>query len=521
MEKVWAILERYIEWIAITIGGLLFMYALWAFWIRPDVTVELGNDTVGPRNVDTAVRRGPGASLEAAINSPFVRVTQTLPDLPQEFADELAMTGYVPRPMQVPGLFVGANPMGRPDGGIPEDFRVTQAPVPPPARVHRVGTGRSFADVPVNGQVSPQDLAEVRVDFEIPAFAIAQAFREVRLPQVHQNTAILRVQLLRQRLMPDGSWGEEQTAALLQNNPLASMQLPDEQAPADVKLAYSSFAEANPQWVREPPFYEVRAGDDPMALEVFIDVTPEGELVPATQPATTGPRTSPNHQDDPRAGAAAENTGNAPQGQRPPSGDQTNQPAQGAAGPGPAARGVFNAVQHQGAIRGWAWDVNANPGETYRYRVTYALRNPMFGTKGIAAADKPELQSTLSLFSLAEQTTWSPPITVEPLTYFFMTGASSAQAKFTVFRWQNGKWQSQDFDALAGDPIGVTDPEGIDFGTGRTLVDVRIDPGTNETYALLVDSEGRFTRRSVKDTALPKLKELEDEVKAGAGVAAK
>ena len=519
MDKVRAFLERYVEWIAVTVGGLLFMYALWTFWIRPDVTVTLGSTTVGPRTVDTTVRRGPGASLEARMNGLGGDVPPTTNvKLPEEFRAELGLDKYQARPLLVPGYFVGPNPIGRPDDTIPADFRVTDAPVPPAAVVRKVATGRSFADVPDGGQVSQQDLAVVRVDFEIPAFAIAQAFREVRLPQVHQNTSVLRVNLMRQRLLADGTWGEDQQqVALLENNPLGQMPLPPEDADLQAKGQYMVFVEENPDWVREPPFYEVRAGDDPMALPVMIEVVPEG-AVPATNPASgAGTRTSPNHQDDPRAAGAGQNSGQqAPGGQPPPQGQP---PLQGARGP--AARGVFNAVSHQGAIRGWAWDVSARPGETYRYRVIYALRNPMFNSRGVAAANKPELQTLFSLFSAVEQTEWSPEITVEPLTYFYMTGASGSQARFTVFRWQNGGWQSRDFDVVAGDAIGAPDAAGIDYRTGRTLVDVRQDPANNETYALLVDAEGRFARRSAKDAGTPKYRELQEQVKANAGVAAR
>jgi hypothetical protein len=533
MEKVLGLLEKYVEWIAIAIGGLIFMYALWIFWISPDIMAEVNNEEVGPRTVDKAVLRGPGESLEAAMNRPLIGGPGRWqpPEILPEVMAEYRIDPYSPGNLNIPALFAGATLPVRPGEVEKIDFTVNRAPTPPPAEVTRLASGRSFADVPGGNQVAARDLAEVRVDFSISSLAIAQSFRQVLLPAIHQNTSVLRIVLQRQRLRGDGSWGEDYEVPLLTNSPLATMPLPPENAALDAKQAYVAFAESNASWVMQPPFYEVRAGDNPMALQNVVNVEEEGAAPagqPQTNPAGGGAAqgaTNYGAQGDPRApeapgGAAPQQRPNPQQPQRPQQGAQGGADQAGATS---ATPGIFNTSRLQTPLRGWAWDTEAVPGEAYRYRVVYALKNPLFSTKGIAPPDKPQLESLLAIFSSPEATEWSPPITVEPLTYFFMTASSTAQAKFQVFRWQNGGWQTSEFEVTPGDYVGGQQSDGIDYRTGRTLVDVREDPATKETYALLVDDEGRFMRRSVKDTNDPKFKELQQEVKnsGGDGVAAR
>lgn len=525
MEKVLSFLEKYVEWIAIAIGGLIFMYAVWIFWIAPDITAEVNGEEVGPRTVDAKVLAGPGASLDAAMNKPQVPIPSP-PDLAEEFAKSFEMRSYEARLLHLPGLYAGPNPMGLADDTIIPGggFFVDRAPVPPPAHVTRLASGRSFADVAApQGQPEARDLAEVRVDFTVPAFTIAQAFREVRLPAVNQTTSVLRVILQRQRLRGDGSWAEDHAVALLENNPLATMPVPQESATVDEKNNYVAFVEQNPTWVLQPPFYEVRAGDNPMALGAVVNVPAPGQdAVPAgdaqTKPApgdNTGDNTGQTNygrQGDPRAPAGQAEQPATPIPQPPP---QQRRPGQPQPPPGPILPpGAFNAAQLQGAINGWAWDTEAVPGETYRYRVVYALKNPMFNTRSVAA--RPELEALLALLSDEAATEWSPPINVEPLSYWFMKGSTSTSAKFDVFRWQNGAWQMDEAEVSPGDVLGVERPTGIDFRTGRTLVDVREDAYTKEIYALLVDDQGRFSRRSAaRDKEDPKYKQLQDAIKAG------
>ncbi len=528
MDKVLAFLEKYVEWIAIAIGGLVFMFAVWAYWIAPDVTTTVNGQTVGPTNVDRVVLSGPGNSLDVAMRDPSGVVIPPPEDLMEEFRRTLAMADYEPGTLAVAGISTQP-PLPLPDGALPAvDILVNEAPTPPAAQIVRLGSGRSYASVPAAPQaqqVSTTDLAEVRVDYSIPANLVAQAFRRVALPPAAQNTSVLRVRLMRQRLLPNGSWGEEQEVPLLANNPLPEMPSPG--ATPEEKLTYVQFVEENPQWVLQPPFYSVQAGDDPMNLEVVIEVGGDegeggdGEGEGDTQTNLT--YQDADTQDDPTGGADA-GIGDATRPGRPQTPGQGGRPGrqmgqdEQEATEIPPPPGAFNAAERSGAIAGWAWDTDAVPGESYRYRVVYSLKNPMFQSEGITSDE--QLQNQLALESEIP-TDWSPAITVEPLTYYFMTGSGSAEAEFTVFRWQNGAWQSQKFTVRPGDLVGLQDAQGIDFGTGQTLVDVRaVSSGVGrEMYALLVDEQGRFSRRTIQDAEAEKLKELQEAASGEGGVA--
>jgi hypothetical protein len=79
-----------------------------------------------------------------------------------------------------------------------------------------------------------------------------------------------------------------------------------------------------------------------------------------------------------------------------------------------------------------------------------------------------------------------------------LPGAEGA-VQFDVYRWQNGKWQSKVFRVLPGDEIGSVE-DGVDYRTGRVLVDVRDQPGVGsirpKKIAVLMDRQGRFTEHT-------------------------
>ena len=97
MDKVLAFLEKYVEWIAIAIGGLIFMYAVWIYVIAPDVSVDVGGRTYAPGAVDQAVLAGPGESLDVAMKDPRPGNIPSPPNLPEEFLKDLTLDRYVPQ----------------------------------------------------------------------------------------------------------------------------------------------------------------------------------------------------------------------------------------------------------------------------------------------------------------------------------------------------------------------------------------------------------------------------------------
>jgi hypothetical protein len=144
-------------------------------------------------------------------------------------------------------------------------------------------------------------------------------------------------------------------------------------------------------------------------------------------------------------------------------------------------------------IVGWAHDDTVEPGKTYRYRITYRIKSPVWNTQNVC---KPqELANTFFLSS--EPSEWGPPISVPSLTSFFVIRPAfkGDGATIEVFRWAAGALQKKSFDVVPGDAVGMPD-NGVDFGTGWTMVDMRTNPSRDgQRIVVLMDPSGRIHMR--------------------------
>lgn len=602
MDKATEFLEKHVQWIALGIGGAIFLLALWVFVIQPDVGAEVNGRSAGPGEVDRQVLHGTAGDLKQAMESSVAPPPRT-PRLADAFTQELNLGSAQTRVLPIRVVGGGLFPMATPDDDI-LDRTIDQVPTPPAATVVAANPGRSYVRVlGANGQEQLQDLSYTRVDYEIDPTALASLYRQIALPLRLQPTVILRARLERERLLPDGSYGEQTTIEELADIQDPSLPpLPGEDANEDEKLAYLAYAQENPGPILQPQFYTVEAGDDPFNLGGAIVAPgnggrpiddrgfhegfnprdprtwpPDNEMTPQERRAineaqqqglpggegseggmeglsdTGGNRGSGGNvdwQNQNRQGQNRQGQG----GQRPPAagreggipggydpslmpGDELY-PGEGELLPedgfmpsapgipgrqdGPAApsmpglvAGQFIPSEVKEPIGGWAFDTTAEPGETYRYRVTYAIKNPLFMEPDVAGG--PELATMMAAWSDIEEAAWGTDVRVEPLNYFYMTNASpdGQEVQFKVFRWQQGKWQSETFKVRPGDRVGQ--PTGdIDYRTGSTLVDVRRDPGTNKVFALLVDDQGRFVRRTNDDRNEDQFRQLENAVASAA-----
>lgn len=182
----------------------------------------------------------------------------------------------------------------------------------------------------------------------------------------------------------------------------------------------------------------------------------------------------------------------------------------------------FAPSDHPEDIEGWLYDETAVPGETYRYNIIYSLRNPIFNTQNLAAEDNQELieQLAITLDPEQEQTWssgWSDEVMVEPLAKWFMKSVlpDKQTVQFEVFRWQEGQWQRETFKVGPGDTLGG-ERNGIDYGTGRVVVDIRRTPGRGSEVVVLMDAEGRFSVHTAEDDESEEFRDLEDAIIANA-----
>ncbi|MEM1013008.1 MAG: hypothetical protein AAGI46_12405, partial [Planctomycetota bacterium] len=547
LAKLRDFLEKYVQFVALALAGLALFWILFSYVLNPGVTsADLGAESVGPGDVDSRVYETSGRQLERAAQDTRVATAISPEDVdiilsPAPLAPVARMDGDSPAGV----ISVTPTPRFEREEIGPTGGGIAQLPELPPAEIVRVASFKSFADVPTDqvGLAEPEDVVGVVVRWTLPMGEIRERFRQVQLPPRISTTSLLDVRLVRERKLDDGSWGELTEITRLRNADW--LESPSADADVDTKRAYRDFARENPSLVALPPFYPVIRGELPekAAAEPVEELgSDDGDADAPPVPVRPRPqRPRPGNRGGPggyggggyggggaggpgggsgggfpgdsggafpgggSGGAFPGDTGNP---YAPPSGagedpgfipggpGQPNQPVF----VGGDVPGEFNPANATGDIEGWAFDETAEPNETYRYNVAYSLRNPLFDTTNIA--DDPTIEQQLSLVVARDSAwvdSWSEEITIDPIVRWFMRNAGAEiagrlqNARFSIFRWQEGTWHEEVFTATAGDPLGA-ERDGIDFATGHYLVDVREDPATGDSVAVVSGDNGRFTR---------------------------
>jgi hypothetical protein len=144
-------------------------------------------------------------------------------------------------------------------------------------------------------------------------------------------------------------------------------------------------------------------------------------------------------------------------------------------------------------VTGWGHDDTVRPGKTYRYKVRYTVKNPVYGAKGIA--NPPALADGFNIASA--DSAWTDEVSIGERAYYYVvrTIVSNGSAEFEVYTFGQGKWNVSKFIAFAGDAIGGKKDE-VDYSTGYTVVDVRSE--RNDQVVVLADAEGNLKRRSLR-----------------------
>lgn len=162
---------------------------------------------------------------------------------------------------------------------------------------------------------------------------------------------------------------------------------------------------------------------------------------------------------------------------------------------------------------GWAHDETVVPGKTYRYRIVYSIRSPIFNITNVAK--DPKLTEVFAVASTPSG--WTDPLRAAGATSFFLAAnprRNAESVRFEIFRWQDGAQRMQSFEVFPGDQIGGTVSD-VDYATGWTLVDVRFNPATEETFALVLSPGGQLIRRDFRsDSASEGYRKLKQAISA-------
>jgi hypothetical protein len=571
MNKVVAFLEKHVQWIALGLGFLYLGYMIYGYVVQtPVVVVGVAPTPLTPGEVDPYIRDSVAYPLDRAMKVTSVP-EMTVPNFIDRFKADMSFSDFTPYAMTMnpDSQTVKIQLVPTPKQDIAPELPIAALPTLPPSKVLDFSTGRSNVQLnapgapgappPANGAQAVAGAADkswVTVSYSIPATDLAKAFQLANIPAWTDHTSMLEIQLWREEEGPGGKWSDPKLIT-----PINSQSL--QPFPAGGNAAaltnFLTWAKAHVADILQPAFYVVNKGDPWHAPGQVLNVTlNQPTSLPPLEPSKTYPA-SVLSQYTPAQKLAyfhAKNNLNAgqprggnrpPQGGPPPGQFPRANPEPGSVGtevfadalpsdvpPGPPAAGAgttdlsaqfpipagdFDPAVLNADITGWAHDDTVEPGHTYRYMISYRIKNPIYGIQ--AAKINPALVPIFDIQSPAG--IWSKPINVASTTNFFVfansrPGALSARLK--VYKWQNGVERSKVFEVAPGDIIGGKDGD-VDFATGWTVVDLRFDdPKNPDSMTILVmDPNGTLERRDYNtDQKKPELKALDQQV-SSAGAA--
>jgi hypothetical protein len=158
----------------------------------------------------------------------------------------------------------------------------------------------------------------------------------------------------------------------------------------------------------------------------------------------------------------------------------------------------------------WAHDDAVQPGHTYRYKMRYWIKNPIYQQP--AAAKNP---ADIKMFAVASEfSEWGPAIEVPPLTNFFIAAVVGGKIRFDVYRWEKGVNHYTRIEAAPGDTIRKVEGD-VDYSTGHTVVDIRKTMRGGDDVVYLTNAEGgTVVRTGGADRNHPVNKKLKEVVEA-------
>ncbi len=304
MQKVLALLEKHVQWAVLGLGGLLLVLMLARFLpgVANPVPAEINGRSVSAGEIDEIIRTESATPLRNRLDTSR-SVEFKVPDYVSDFRKRMQPPTDV---ALLPGVLFPVNPTRVEGSSGSTNLDLTGgalvATIPAlPAPIHDTvtfGQARvssltpSAAPVREEGAAAPDDARDVswvRVQFKLNLAAVAQSFQVAGIPPQLQRTSALRVELIRQRQLPDGTWGEEAVVQPLTHQRPPGSWPAQRIAPTGIPASDALIAWAIPRQldILQPEFFEILVGDDP----TLVDPTENRETAPALDPATFDPST--------------------------------------------------------------------------------------------------------------------------------------------------------------------------------------------------------------------------------------
>lgn len=547
MQNAIQFLEKKVEWLAVGVGALFFLWMAYLYLLSQPVSKTVGGTVITPDNVEqwidttsaTSVRnqianaKAPAFNVEdfsSAITSGLNLDTVK----PTELADAW---DYHPVPL--------TNMAGGP-GNLKGD-PVTSMPILPAAKPVLFASGQTTVMQNANANANRVDLEWITGAFLVPAAQLMQQWTSCygptsaggawKLLPTQLNTWFLSVTALRSEKLPDGGWGPEVEVKPLFNVTLQPFPAPNNRN-AEAQFAMWASRQMNdiaaPAFPTQAPAPSGTIWKDPIAI-LQAKANPS---VPLMQPGIPPGAQSGLFREQVNYGAFMTVAGppaggggmggppsGMPRGRGMPMPPRNYQPPPPTQAPPPVVQTPVipsqltdpNVVFVHGAVPAivpttltgsfnpgsftkdapdiliYFNDGSALPGKTYRYRLEYKLLNPLFN-KAPEHAPKVHQEWVDQLDLTAPKSEFSPEITVPQKTYFYCAKAVPLPPSgrvvgfpFEVFTWADGLWRKQVFSAFPGDVIGGVNNT-YDFSTGYTYVDGARRNG--KFFVTLVDDGG-------------------------------
>lgn len=530
-------IEQHVEKLvmAISLGVLVFAVSHWVLRSprRVKVITAAGSTAeVAPAELDE--------KLNEAADSIWRRHSNATADVepvfpgPEQF-ERLASTPFLPALADLPNIAAGSLPDIDIGGGVTlEAVGVAQVAeeIPAPS-APSVWVGQELRRV-TEGDLSDQNVAHGAADFDWQKMA-GQWQALLRPRGINARPVALRVEVQRQVVLPDGSYGPAETIKTIRapgsDGQVARVpELPDftgENAQA-ITDAIDQIEEAYQLSVLRPQYWDIWWGGTNQwiswkrhlpateTIDAYAKLVAAPEVDQADGGTGRPTRDEEDRRDRRREAIRSEEEAEArfgreveDRGRRSPpigredeerrrggrrssvredDGVDTGAPAGGAAPPPmPAVPPLGRLVQGKKVL--WFHDVGLDLRKQYRYRLRVVFVNPLYGKQISSVVKNPEDIRTKEVASPWSQ--WSATQRVPHPTEFFLTGydSTSGTVQVTVFTRHMGRFVRQQFNVRRGQSIGRSTQLRVPVPTldGETAREIRTVDFSTAAVAIEVD----------------------------------
>lgn len=368
----------------------------------------------------------------------------------------------------------------------------------------------------------PFDIASVTIEAEFSGTdlrAVLEGNDEFpgvpRLFWVSTGMAVMGLDVERQQLLADGSWGSSESITPPPSTPMPSNAVTKDDGLVRLNTIIASAQDAagpvmrpmplptisGPEW--QPPSSAADAAALGLTEEQRLQrqvarLSAEVERLsnPSSRPSTRTTNTNPRSGRDPRAGGGTRPTGQRPTNRGNPNDariealqrqlDQARTALERLGVETDDARPSTDLLDQE-FVQLWAHDLGIEPGATYRYRTRVILNNPYF-RKGPYLDEEDSAQQALTIepFATGEWSSWSEPVGVGAKQFYFVTEASQPvvgeqlpQARVELYSMYYGFYRRSSMTITPGQPI-VAD---MRISGDLLLIDTQaIEPGSVAQY---------------------------------------